>query len=87
MTFTRWCHVLGAVEVGHQAQVLVQLFVGAACVPTPHVIKLGTIDEKIWLPRSAWGHIFVYDQPQPAEGYAGAVHEAVIEGQPGIAAG
>lgn len=78
VTPNQWCHILAACEAGRQAVAYVQLFVGRGCIPSPHHISLGHWDSPIVTPKSTWGHVYLYDDPQQNGRYAGRVENAQI---------
>ena len=82
MTPKQWCHVLAADETEKAATVYVQMFVGRGCVPQPYNIMLATIDSRIFVLKSTWGHVYLYDDPPGSDRYAGRVEEAQITGLP-----
>lgn len=78
LTPTQWCHVLAASECGGQGFAYVQLFVGRGHVPRPHYVLLGQWSSPIVVPKSVWGHVYLYDNPQQPGRYAGRVEEANV---------
>jgi len=78
LTPSQWSHVLAASEADGQAVAYVQLFVGPGCIPTPHYVSLGQWSSPIIVPNSAWGHVYLYDNPQKPGRYAGRVEAAQI---------
>ncbi len=78
ITPNQWCHIIAADETNKVAVVYLQLFVGRGCVPKPHHIKLADINSSILIPSSTWGHVYLYDESQRSDRYAGRVEEAQI---------
>jgi hypothetical protein len=79
LTPTQWCHILGANETSNEVFAYVHLFVGPACIPTPHYIALGTLDSEIvGLNSFIHGHVYLYDEQQNPTGKAGVVKEATV---------
>jgi hypothetical protein len=78
MTPKQWCHVIAADETGKIAVVYLQLFVGRGCIPKPHYIQLGSINSKIIVTSSTWGHVYLYDESPSMDRYAGQVEQAQI---------
>ncbi|MBS3821229.1 MAG: hypothetical protein KGY81_05645 [Phycisphaerae bacterium] len=71
-TPTQWSHVLAAAETKNQAIGYVHLFIGPGCIPQPHYVWLGNLPEfKVYLPKTAWGHSYIYDDQQTAGRYSG----------------
>lgn len=74
-----WCHLLAVFEATTDLRVHVQLFLGPKFLGTVWVVKLGR-GQGIELPESVGvhGHMYVYSNRQPAEGFAGRVEELPI---------
>jgi hypothetical protein len=79
ITPKQWCHIIAADETNKIAVVYLQLFVGCGCIPRPYHIKLADINSKIFVPDSAWGYVYLYDESPKSGRYAGQVEEAQIK--------
>lgn len=78
ITPKQWCHIIAADETYGVVVVYLQLFVGDGCIPHPYYIRLANMDSKILVSNSTWGHVFLYDELQGSDRYAGEVKEAQI---------
>ena len=73
LTPSRWCHILAACEARTEVVGYVHLFAGPGCLRRPHHIRLAKLDRRIALPDPVFGHVYEYDEDQPAVGCAGRV--------------
>lgn len=73
----QWCHIIAASDAGGQAVAYVHLFLGRGCIPVTHKVWLGRWDSPIITPNNAWGHVYIYDDPQHGR-YAGRVESIQI---------
>ena len=78
ITPKQWSHIIAADETDKVAIAYIQLFVGPGCVPKPHYIKLADINSNVIIPSSTWSHVYLYDESQKSDRYAGEVKEAQI---------
>ncbi|MEX0652559.1 MAG: hypothetical protein WD534_11285 [Phycisphaeraceae bacterium] len=78
LTPRQWGHVLASDETRTPIVVYVQMFVGQGCVPRPHYITLGAIENPVIAPSFAWGHVYVYDDLQQPGRFAGSVRQAQL---------